>query len=312
MNIVRRTAKSALRHWHTMLARSPNATKAYLSAMSVFCRAILPNRLAAKVASPLQNFAHEWPSVGFAPRKVVLGDRTSVYLTPHTGEFDQQALFTAHIDYERSVFRWLEQEAATRYDRVIEIGANVGVYSVFLSALCGGRLKDVISFEPSVEAFRRLLANLKANSSKHVLPYMAAVSDRAGFLEFYEPAGHLTNGSFLKPFADVFSNDVLKTTVVAIGPSELEHFFKGKVLLKIDVEGYEPQLLDALGALIVRHEPDLLIEVLPGTPEGISGQAWLTGYEAFIVADDGLEKRENLEADDMHRDWLLTPKALGA
>lgn len=250
----------------------------------------------------------DWPRLDFAPRKVVLGDRTRVKLLPHTGEFDQQALFIRQMPYERAVFRWLEREAPKRYDRVIEIGANVGIYSIFFNALCGLRLKDVIAFEPSLEAFRRLLANLAANKAQHVMPYLAAVAETAGFFEFHEPTGHLTNGSFLRDFACVFSDQVKATTVAAVGPTEIEHFFKGKVLLKIDVEGFEPQLLAALGDLIIRHKPDLLIEILPGTPEGLDGQGWLENYDLHLILDSGLQKRDKLSADVDYRDWMLMPK----
>lgn len=146
-----------------------------------------------------------WPQIAFRPRSVVVGARTKIVLTPHVGEFDWAALFSKRLDYERSVFCWLEQNANERYDIVIEIGANVGIYSVFFDTLIssrpGSRLRKVIVFEPSLEPYTRLVENLKANKATFVLPFRAAVADATGFRTFYEPKDHLTNGSFVERFA---------------------------------------------------------------------------------------------------------------
>jgi hypothetical protein len=57
---------------------------------------------------------------------------------------------------------------------VIEIGANIGAYSLFLDALIksrpDSRLKRVIAFEPALGPFGRLLDNLKVNETHFVLP----------------------------------------------------------------------------------------------------------------------------------------------
>ena len=307
MRKICQTVKSALRSWHSIVAQSPLATKVYLSIMSHLCRRLLPSSVGTLIETTLQNYRHDWPVVSFSPRQVQLGDNTFVNLIPHTGEFDQEALFKKRIGYERAVMKWLELEAPRRYDRVIEIGANVGLYSVFFDAICGGRLREVIAFEPAVEPFRRLLANLAVNDARHVTPFMLAVGEQPGFLEFFEPEGHLTNGSLLPSFAAMFSNRVDSTLVASVGPAEIERFFQcDKVLLKIDVEGFEPQLLHALSPLIEQYAPDILIEVLAGTPEGLAGQPWLAAYKFHLLTDAGAEIRNELSADGDHRDWWLS------
>ena len=88
------------------------------------------------------------------------------------------------------VFCWLE-ENATEYDLVIVIGANVGVYSVFLDALIKSRpearLKRVIAFEPALEPFGRLVDNLRVNETRFVLPFRAAVANVTAFRSFSNP-----------------------------------------------------------------------------------------------------------------------------
>ena len=84
-----------------------------------------------------------------------------------------------------------------------------------------------------------------------VVPFNAAVGVSSGFQMFYEPEGHLTNGSFLKEFSEIFSKTVRSTSVLTVGATELAFFIASarKALIKIDVEGFEPQLIDAMGQL---------------------------------------------------------------
>ena len=98
-----------------------------------------------------------------------------------------------------------------------------------------------------------------------------------------------------------------ETLVLAINPRELERFFPpgGKVLVKIDVEGYEPMLMAAFQEIVSRYQPDFLIEVLEGTSEALEQLDFLGGYERCLIGPDGLQKHPKLRADERHRDWLL-------
>src|SRR5205823_2649342 len=110
------------------------------------------------------------------------------------------------------------------YDLIIEIGANIGIYSVFLDSLTKipeSKLTRIIAFEPSPEAFRRLLENLRANRTKHVTAMQAAIGEASGIQAFFEPAGHLTNGSFLRKFAALFSESIARMEVMVIAAAEL-------------------------------------------------------------------------------------------
>jgi FkbM family methyltransferase len=204
------------------------------------------------------------------------------------------------------------------YDVVIEIGANVGVYSVFFDALIkanpNSRLRKVIAFEPALEPYARLLQNLEANSAAFVLPFRAAIANATGFRTFYEPKDHLTNGSFEKGFVRIFSDKVTETVVLAISPPELEGFFPsgGKALVKIDVEGYEPALMGGFRDIVTRYQPDFLIEVLEGTPEALEELDFMSIYERYLIGPDGLHKYSRLRADERHRDWLLRARRASA
>ena len=74
--------------------------------------------------------------------------------------------------------------------------------------------------------------------------------------------------------------------------------------MKIDVETHEPQLLQALGDLINRYRPDIIIEVLPQVSEAIEASHCLKNYERFLIAEEGAIKFPKLEAFESNRDWF--------
>jgi FkbM family methyltransferase len=294
---------------HKKLAGGPRSiAKIYILLMSAISRR-LPLYLSARIHNSITQFT--WPELIFKPKSVILGDSINVFVVPHLGEFDQSALFRKDLDYEAPVFAWLADYALNKYDKVIEIGANVGIYTVFLDALINrmrtSRLRKIVAFEPSQIPYRRLLANINANRSQHVDVFQAAVGIKSGFQSFFEPVGHLTNGSFLRDFAGIFADAVSETTVLVVGAQELEPYFidTEKVLLKIDVEGFEPSLITALASLIRKYDPDLLIEVLDTTVKALKEVDILARYRKFLITTDGLRESPYLFASSDHRDWFL-------
>jgi FkbM family methyltransferase len=314
------TARGRIRmaayRWHCLIARGETATRLYISLVAYIARLIPSRRVREMIVWAVTGQRVPWKPLAFASRKVIVGTQTDIKLMPHLGEFDGVALFGCRLDYEVPVFDWLEKNAVDRYDAIVEIGANVGVYSVFFDALirrsCAGRLRQVYAFEPSRTAYGRLLLNLEANDSRYVEPFAVAVSDEAGFSPFWEPQGHLTNGSLMRNFAELFSQVVKPSTCITVAGSTLAGLFArhGRVLLKIDAEGHEPQIIAGMASLLERYRPDLLIEILEGVDLQLSALDCLDGYTCFLIAADGLSRRERLSAEPAHRDWLLTTSSL--
>jgi hypothetical protein len=103
-----------------------------------------------------------------------------------------------------------------------------------------------------------------------------------------------------------------KTTVIAIGVGELDYFVQNgtRVLVKVDVEGYEPDLMAAFKDIVLRYRPDFLIEVLTGTPEALERLDYLHTYDRLLLTPEGPVRRSRLEVDQRHRDWVLQWPAL--
>jgi FkbM family methyltransferase len=295
------------------IARSTWLSRLTLETLGSISRAIDRDWLSKRIWNACARVT--WPEIELSPRQTLVTPDTLVALRPHAGEFDFQCLFSRRLSYEPEVFAVL-QGLLGQYGAIVEIGANVGVYTLFLAAHPRDANTRVIALEPSGEAFRRLVDNVGLNRSvirtAQLVTLNCAMADRAGMKPFYEPLGHLTNGSFSKEFASLFSSDVQERMVPCIGPLELEQHLanvQGAILIKLDCEGAEPEILVAIEPLIRARRPDIIVEVTSTTVDALNRIALLRdGYDKFQITQDGCEPRPEFEATAF-RDWLARPRA---
>lgn len=293
-----RVAYSAIASW-------PPAAKAFLMIVGGVLRNTGSFPLKRNIVNSLMS--HAWPPLDFKPHSVSVSSGHALCIVPHVGEFDFRALFQRTLDYEPELFEVLGKRIS-RYDAIVEIGANVGIYSQFFAKCRRDESVPVFCFEPSREALRRLSGNVRGIPNLHALP--AAVSDTAGLVLFHEPEGHLTNGSLLRSFADIFSSNVTSSIVPAVDGSAIEKLVGPyqSVLLKIDVEGHEPKLLKALSRLIAEKRPDIVLEVLDLFESELNALQLEQDYDLWLVTSSGLLRQDRLKANPTYRDYLLTWK----
>lgn len=120
--------------------------------------------------------------------------------------------------------------------RIIDIGANVGYFSLFISQKYP--IAKIYSFEPFPATYERLQENLKLNTVSNVKTYQLAVSDKKGTAEFYSidwagcntlTKGKFDEGHFETTVVQTISfNDLFEMT----GTPEFDY-------AKIDCEGSE-------------------------------------------------------------------------
>jgi hypothetical protein len=80
------------------------------------------------------------------------------------------------------------------------------------------------------------------------------------------------------------------------------------VLLKVDVEGAEPEVMRSLTPLITTIWPDIVLEVLPRTVEDLNQIPLLReGYQIHHLTSAGPVARESFLAG-AERDYALTPR----
>ena len=145
--------------------------------------------------------------------------------------------------------------------RVADVGANIGYYMLLMAQLVGPT-GWVHCFEPDPDNLAELRRNRTANGLENVRVSAAAVGERDGITAF-RPG---LNGTVCAPGAAGLTVDVVR----------LDSAWEGALdFVKIDVEGYEGQVLQGALGLIERHRPTLFVEVhpwllqAPFTPEAV-------------------------------------------
>jgi FkbM family methyltransferase len=131
-------------------------------------------------------------------------------------------------------------------DCVWDVGANVGFYSE-LFALAVGPSGKVVSFEPSpacVAALEERLRDRSVGASWVVVPIALSDADGDAWLSLGDgdiaPSNHLANG-------DDTSAIRVKT---ARGDSLLAQGYGPAAVIKIDVEGFEGEVLDGMNSVL--------------------------------------------------------------
>lgn len=311
MKIIKNLLRLLFLKFHNTLSGSNLLARYYLQLSGSTMRVVGENYFTKRIINQISHIA--WPDLAFTPRTVEVCTGASIAIIPHVGEFDFRALFSKKMSYEEHIFAWLLPKMK-EFDAVFEIGANVGVYSVFFSRYSQAKNANtgipVYCFEPSKSAYARLLANIECNSANTIVPINSAVSETSGFVTFFEPAGHLTNGSLDKDFASQFADTVSSTTVATLSGTdvlELAGNFQS-ILLKIDVEGAEHRIIQALEAFVLLKRPTIIIEVLEVVVVALNKIDFITkNYRLFLMTPDGLMEKSVFEADSHYRDYCLLP-----
>jgi FkbM family methyltransferase len=168
---------------------------------------------------------------------------------------------------------------------VLDIGANIGVHTLRW-AVEGAR---VYSFEPSPPTRARLEANVARNGlGRAVTVSSLALSDTPGRARFY----HCRDGAFssLRDTGRQAVVDSFDVEVSTLDDFAKSHPLDGLALVKIDVEGFEQQVIDGGRRTLEALRPDLFVEIYGGQgsnadPERTIASICAIGYRPFVLMD---------------------------
>ncbi len=142
---------------------------------------------------------------------------------------------------------------------VLDVGANIGYYSIPFGRHLQSIGGVVYAFEPFSSNYTNLCKAIGANSLYNVQPYNIALGEKEATLSIsMVEDGNTGNGVIL--------NDVLKTEaeshffkVETIAVVALDNFANNKIercdFIKIDIEGYEIYFLRGAKEFIKKHQP---------------------------------------------------------
>lgn len=142
-------------------------------------------------------------------------------------------------------------------DCVLDIGANIGLYTMSAAARVGKHGK-VIAVEPLPMNHRSLYAGIVYNKFSNVQVLPIAASDHTGLIPI-RCASDSSNGIV---GADEGSRDP-DTYVPAHRLDDLLSTLTRVDVIKIDIEGHEPAAWEGMKSLVQRHHPLVFSEFSP-------------------------------------------------
>jgi FkbM family methyltransferase len=185
-------------------------------------------------------------------------------------------------------------------DVAVDVGANIGFFTVLASILVGptGR---VVAFEPSAENVERLRANLAHNDCKNVTIIEKAATNQVGEVEFFINSGN-SGGHALWDIGQWpgYTEENGTPARVAVPATTLDAEWAQLRLptpkvIKIDVEGADQRVLEGASDLLVRQKPRFVIAELHPfglvkmgcSQKSLRGFIERLGYSTFGLTNSG-------------------------
>jgi len=179
-----------------------------------------------------------------------------VLILTNISDLDEQA----RPDYEKAVFDYIIDyvySEGCRKDKIvfIDVGANIGRYSLFLAKKFPK--VNVVAIEPGPEAFLALVKGIKINGLNNVIALNVAAFDIDGFVTLYRK--HSPSISSIVSKENAFQ-------AIKVASRRLDSIIKeldiNQVdIVKIDVEGAELHVLQGFRSSITRFKPRIIIEI---------------------------------------------------
>ncbi|BEU20163.1 FkbM family methyltransferase [Paraburkholderia sp. 22B1P] len=182
----------------------------------------------------------------------------------------------------------------------VDGGANIGVHTIEWSRHMHG-WGQVHSFEAQEMVFYALAGNIALNNCMNVRARLAALGERSGEMivprpDYTRPASfgslELRQRENTEAIGQPISYDVrdgVKVPVIDLPSLELDRLD----FLKLDVEGMELDVLRGARAVLERHRPVMLVEVIKSDRNAIQSLLTELGYRQFDFGIDQLAIHES-------------------
>lgn len=160
--------------------------------------------------------------------------------------------------YEHYIFDYIREKLNVQGTTIIDVGANFGFHTLEFADLVGDEGK-VYSFEPQRLVYYQLCGNVILNGRDNIYPYNVALSDEKNVLKMENLQYHSDEAINI---GNAHLNACTHLAYNMVEVNTLDSFELDNVsVLKIDVQGYEPKVLDGAKETILKNKPIIFIEV---------------------------------------------------
>jgi FkbM family methyltransferase len=139
---------------------------------------------------------------------------------------------------------------------VLDIGANIGCTAVFFSS----KAREVTAFEPSPSTFGFLSKNLAKAGCKNVTLVNAGLGKDAAQLTLTSSESD-RSGAFVSNQIEVHRPGYRTETISILKGDDFASRFEKLDFIKIDVEGFEKDVIEGLSETIKRLQPVVALEL---------------------------------------------------
>jgi FkbM family methyltransferase len=185
--------------------------------------------------------------------------------------------------YETALFKRLVKKGMV----VVDIGANIGYYTLLAAHLVGDKGK-VFAFEPDPYNFNLLCKNVELNGYRNVISVRKAVFSKSGRTKLFLDKSNLGGHSLAE-------TNVEKGASIMVEVTSLDDYFKNadyKIdIVKMDVQGLEMEALKGMTNTINRNDSlKIITEFWPmglrnsgSSPRGFLNELIECGFALYQV-----------------------------
>lgn len=217
-------------------------------------------------------------------------------------------------EYESDILALLEH-FSSQARTVLDIGANIGWFSVQLGRVLargGGRL---IAFEPLPPTFERLSRNVELNDLSGVVVLVnAALGEAPDTACFYVPVG---TGSVAASRRKLYPSDEhvsFDCSIKTLDQVVEEESLKNVDLIKCDVEGAEILALRGGAETLATHRPVVVLEMLRKWaavydyhPDDIIDLMKRAGYDCYSLEGEAVARVMRVDESTLATNYLFVP-----
>ena len=239
---------------------------------------------------------------------------TRFLMVNHNTSLETEVFWGGGAGYRDGVSLCLWARLCKQSQTILDIGANTGLFSLLAQAL--NPQASIHAFEPIARFASELEQNCRLNDFR-IRIWQQAVSNQDGETVIYDlPLKQHYHASLIESEASRhYGGGLIKRKVHTIC---LDTFIQKQGLervdlMKIDVEGYEPEVLEGMGDSLAAMRPTLLLEIQSDErARRIEAVLKDLGYAYFDIDERGGTKPVSHLTRSSTRNYLICSSAVAA